>query len=158
MTTPSPATPAAAPLPPDPNPTPPDRDAAARDAAARAHMAAFFNLVPLLGVFTAVGVYRTQQRESVWAARQALQAALFQFLSFNVALMLITLVAVIAVFAWESAYTDASLVLAVVLTVLPFYLGYYVLQAYAAWRAAAAVRRGDDHRYAITGRLAGPPT
>lgn len=138
----------------DPAPAPPSLDA--RAAAAHAHTAAFFNLVPLLGVFAAVGVFRTQQRQSVWAARQALQAALFQFISFNLALVVITLVAVVAAFAWESSYAGGDLVLAVVLSVLPFYAAYYLLQGLAAWRAAAAVRRGDDYRYPLTGRLIGP--
>ena len=155
----APAVPQAAPLhtgesaaePPAP------RSQAERDTAARAHLAAFLNLIPLLGVFAAVGVFRTEQTRSIWAARQALQSALFQFLTFNAALALVTLVAVIAVFAWESSYSDGSLVLAVVLTVLPFYLVYYAVQGFAAIRAAAAVRRGEDYRYPIAGRLMGPP-
>lgn len=136
-------------------PTPPTQ--AERDAAARAHLGAFLNLIPLLGVFTAVGIFRSQQAESRWAARQALQAAVFQLLSFNVVLIVVTLVAVVAVFAWESSYSGGSLVLAVFLTVVPFYLLYYAAQGLAAVRAAGAVRRGDDYRYPIAGRLMGPP-
>ena len=127
---------------------------AARAAAARAHRTALLNVVPLLGVFAAVGLLRNQGSESAWAARQALQAALFQFLTFNVALIVITCVAVAAVFAWPSSHGDG--VLAVVLTALPVYLAYYVVQAVLAWRAAGAVGRGDDYRYPIIGRLMGP--
>lgn len=128
-----------------------------REAAARAHLGAFLNLVPLLGVFAAIGIFRSQQGRSVWAARQALQAAIFQLLTFNVALIVVTLAAVIAAFAWESTYSDGSLVLAVFLTALPFYLVYYALHGLAGARAAAAVRDGRDYRYPIAGRLIGPP-
>ena len=137
-------------------PSPPSQ--AERDAAARAHLGAFLNLIPLLGVFTAVGIFRAHQAESVWAARQALQAAVFQLLTFNAALIVITSVAVIAVFAWESSYSGGSLVLAVFLSALPFYLLYYAAQGLVAIRAAAAVRRGHDYRYPIAGRLIGPPS
>ena len=95
-------------------PTPPSQ--AERDAAARAHLGAFLNLIPLLGVFTAVGIFRTHQSRSLWAARQALQAAVFQLLTFNAALIVVTTVAVVAAFAWESSYSGGSLVLAVFLT------------------------------------------
>lgn len=142
---------------PDRSPAAVVRTQAARDAAAGAHLGAFFNVIPLLGVFTAIGVFRTQRDRSLWAARQALQAAMFQFLTFNVALGLVTTVVVIAVFAWESTYSDGSLALAVFLTALPFYVAYYVVQGLAALRAAAAVRRGEDYRYPIAGRLMGPP-
>ena len=74
--------------------TTPPPDPAARLAAARAHRTALLNVVPLLGVFAAVGLFRSQGSQSAWAARQALQAALFQFLSFNVALIVVTCVAV----------------------------------------------------------------
>jgi uncharacterized Tic20 family protein len=137
--------------------TNPPPDHAARAAAARAHRAALFNVVPLLGVFAAVGVYRTQQAESVWAARQALQAALFQFLTFNGALIVITLVAVAAAFAWAPSRGGGALALSVVLTALPFYAAYYLLQGGLAWRAATAVGRGEDFRYPVVGRLLGPP-
>ena len=137
--------------------TMPPPDQPARDAAVSAHRAALLNVVPLLGVFAAVGVYRTQQAGSVWAARQALQAALFQFLTFNAALIVVTIVAVGAAFAWEPSRGGGALVLAVVLTALPVYAVYYVAQAGLAWRAAAAVGRGEDFRYPIVGRLMGPP-
>ena len=134
--------------------TTPPPDPAARVAAARAHRTALLNVVPLLGVFAAVGLFRSQGSQSDWAARQALQAALFQFLSFNVALIVVTCVAVAAAFAWQSSYRDGAL--AVVLTALPVYLAYYGVQAVLAWRAAGAVRRGDDYRYPMIGRLMGP--
>lgn len=137
--------------------TSPPPDQAARDAAARAHRAALLNAVPLLGVFAAVGVYRTQQAGSVWAARQALQAALFQFLTFNGALIVVTIVAVAAAFAWAPSRGGGALALSVVLTALPVYAAYYAIQAGLAWRAAAAVGRGEDFRYPIVGRLMGPP-
>ena len=142
--------------PPDPAARTAARTVAARTVAARAHQTALLNVVPLLGVFAAVGLFRSQGSQSDWAARQALQAALFQFLSFNLALIVVTCVAVAAAFAWESSYRDGALALAVVLTALPVYLAYYGVQAVLAWRAAGAVRRGDDYRYPMIGRLMGP--
>ena len=137
--------------------TTPPPDPAARAVAARAHRTALLNVVPLLGVFAAVGIVRSPGPESPWAARQALQAALFQFVSFNAALIAVTCVAVAAAFAWQSTYRDGALALAVVLTALPVYLAYYAVQAVLAWRAADAVGRGDDYRYPLIGRLMGPP-
>ena len=140
-----------------PPPDPAARTVAARTVAARAHQTALLNVVPLLGVFAAVGLFRSQGSQSDWAARQALQAALFQFLSFNLALIVVTCVAVAAAFAWESSYRGAGRwSLAVVLTALPVYLAYYGVQAVLAWRAAGAVGRGDDYRYPMIGRLMGP--
>jgi uncharacterized Tic20 family protein len=115
-------------------------------------------VIPLLGVFMSIGTFRTHQDRSIWVGRQALQAAVFQFLTFNAALGLVTMVALIAIVAWESSYSGGSLVLAVVLTVLPFYVVYYVAQGFAAIRAASAVRRGEDYRYPIAGRLIAPPS
>lgn len=128
---------------------------AERAAAARAHMGALLNVVPLLGVFAAIGVFRGYQSRSPWVARQALQAAIFQLLAFNVGIMVVTVVGVIGALAWESRYGGGDLALAVVLTVLPFYLGSYVAQASAAAWAARRLRSGGEARLPIAGRLAG---
>ena len=126
-----------------------------RAAAARAHLGALLNVVPLLGVFAAMGVFRGYQGHSAWGARQALQAAIFQLLAFNVGIILVTLAAVIGALAWESRYSGGDLVLAVALTALPFYAAYYLAQASAGTRMARQVRRGRTARYPIAGRLAG---
>ena len=61
-----------APPPPlDPSPATPsagasvDRAQWERAAAARAHLGAFWNVIPLLGVFMSIGTFRTHQDRSI---------------------------------------------------------------------------------------------
>jgi len=127
-----------------------------RRAAALAHLCALFSVLPLLGLFPTVGIYNRRKQTSPWVARQAVQAALFQVLTFNVILVVMGIVVPITLVGWATRYEDGNLVLAVVLTALPFLLVHYAVQAVLVVRAASAIRTGADYRYPWVGGLIGP--
>lgn len=128
-----------------------------RAQAARAHLSAWLNLLPLFGVFAAAGIYRRSARHSPWVAQQALQSSLFQLLTFNLLFILLAIVIPAAAIAWDTRYGGADLVLATLLTALPVFLSTYFAQAAVATRAARAVRRGENFRHPLIGRLIGAP-
>ena len=128
-----------------------------RAQAARAHLSAWLALLPLLGVFASVAIYSRNLHASPWVARQALQSSLFQIIAFNLLLIVLAIVAPLALLAWDGRYDGGALVLAVVLTASPFLAIYYLGQGLAATRAARAVRRGEDYRHPLVGRLVGRP-
>jgi uncharacterized Tic20 family protein len=126
-----------------------------RAQAARAHLSIWLSLLPLFGVFAAVGIYSRNQRSSPWVSQQALQSALFQIVFFNLLLIVLAVVVPISALAWDGTYDDGSLVLAVFLSALPFIVVVYLVQGLLATRAAAAIRRGEDFRHPMVGRLVG---
>ena len=128
-----------------------------RAQAARAHLSIWLSLLPLLGVFAAIGIYSRNQHRSPWVSQQALQSALFQIVFFNLLLIQVAIVVPIAAIAWDGTYDGGSLVFAVFLSALPFIVINYLVQGLLASRAAAAVRRGEDYRHPIVGRLVGSP-
>ncbi len=127
-----------------------------RRLAGAAHLCALLSVLPLLGLFPTVGIYNRQKKASPWVARQAMQAALFQVVTFNVILVLLAIVVPVALVGWGTRYDDGDLVLAVALTALPFFTAHYVAQGVLAMRAARAIRTGEDYRYRWIGKLAGP--
>ena len=126
-----------------------------RAQAARAHLSVWLSLLPLFGVFAAVGIYSRNQRSSPWVSQQALQSALFQIIFFNLLLITLAIVVPVSALAWDGTYDGGSLVLAVFLSALPFLVAVYLSQGLLATRAAAAIRRGEDFRHPIVGRLVG---
>ena len=130
---------------------------AERRLAAAAHLCALLSVLPLLGLFPTVGIYNRQKRTSPWVAQQAVQAALFQVVTFNVILVLLAIV-VPAALGWVGGrgMTAGDLVLAVALTVLPFLAAHYLAQGVLAMRAARSLRTGEDYRYRWIGKLVGP--
>lgn len=127
-----------------------------RKLAALAHLCALLSVLPLLGLFPTVGIYNRNKQASPWVAAQAVQAALFQVLTFNVILVMLGIVVPIALVGWSTRYDDGDLILAVVLTSLPFLAVHYVVQAVLVVRAARAIRGGEDYRYRWVGGLIGP--
>ena len=126
-----------------------------RRLAAAAHLCALLSVLPLLGLFPTVGIYNRQKQASPWVAQQAVQAALFQVVTFNVILVLLAVVVPVALVGWGTQYGGSDLALAVVLTVLPFHAVHYVAQGVLAVRAARAIRTGEDYRYRWIGKLVG---
>ena len=135
--------------------SPSDAPLAERGVAARAHLCAWLSVLPLLGLFASVGIYNRRQRYSPWVGQQALQAALFQVLMFNLLLVVLGLVIPIALVAWQSVYGGGDLVVAALLTAAPFVAVHYCVQGVWATRAARAVHRGEGYRYPYVGRLLG---
>ena len=129
--------------------------ASERRLAAAAHLCALLSVLPLLGLFPTVGIYNRQKQASPWVAQQAVQAALFQVVTFNVILVLLAVVVPVALVGWGTQYGGSDLALVVVLTVLPFLAVHYVAQGMLAVRAARAIRTGEDYRYRWIGKLAG---
>lgn len=123
--------------------------------AARAHLCAWLSVLPLFGLLASAGIYNRRQRYSPWVGQQALQAALFQVLMFNLLLALLGLVIPIAWMAWQSVYSGGDLAGAVLLTAAPFVAAHYLGQGIWATRAARAVQRGENYRYRGVGRLLG---
>lgn len=126
-----------------------------RRLAAAAHLCALLSVLPLLGLFPTVGIYNRQKEASPWVAQQAVQAALFQVVTFNVILVFLAAVVPVALVGWGMQYGGSDLALAVVLTVLPFLAVHYVAQGVLAVRAARAIRTGEDYRYRWIGKLIG---
>ena len=126
-----------------------------RRLAAAAHLCALLSVLPLLGLFPTVGIYNRQKMVSPWVAQQAVQAALFQILTFNVILVLLAIVVPAALVGWGTRYDGSDLVLAVALTALPFLAAHYVIQGVLVMRAARAIRTGENYRYRWIGKLAG---
>ena len=133
----------------------PSADECAR--AARAHRAAWLGLLPLFGVFTALGIYNRQQSRSPWVAQQALLSALFQIVAFNFLMIVATIAGVVGFAVWESDRDGGALAQAIFLSILPFVVLYYVVQGLIATRAARVVARGEHFRYPLLERLVGPP-
>lgn len=133
--------------------SPSDAPPAERGVAARAHLYAWLSVLPLLGLFASVGIYSRRQRYSPWVGQQALQAALFQVLMFNVLLVVLGLVIPIALVTWQSVYRGGDLVAATLLTAAPFVAVHYCVQGVWATRAARAVHRGERYRYRYVGRF-----
>ena len=129
---------------------------AERHLAAAAHLCALLSVLPLLGLFPTVGIYNRQKRTSPWVAQQAVQAALFQVVTFNVILVLLAIVVPAALVGWGTRYDGGDLVLAVALTALPFLTAHYLAQGVLAMRAARSLRTGEDYRYRWIGKLVGP--
>lgn len=134
---------------------PPSREE--RQQAARAHLAAWLGILPLFGLFTAFGIYSQTQRTSPWVAQQALLSTLYQTVAFNVVLIVSALAIAVGFVAWNGSNDGDDLVIAAILTGVPFYLVGWLGQAILATRASRAVLRGADFRYAIIGRLVGAP-
>ena len=88
--------------------SPSDAPLAERGVAARAHLCAWLSVLPLLGLFASVGIYNRRQRYSPWVGQQALQAALFQVLMFNLLLVVLGLVIPIALVAWQTSMAAAT--------------------------------------------------
>ena len=130
---------------------------AERNLAARAHLYAWLSILPLLGLFPTVGLYNRCKDGSPWVAQQALQAVLFQVVTFNVLLVVLAIIAPIALVAWSTRYDGDALALAVLVTVLPFFALHYVAQGVSAVQAARAIRRRQEFRYRVIGRLVGAP-
>ncbi len=84
----------------------PDRDE--RGIAARAHMSAWLNILPLTGVFISITIYAQNQRKSPWASQQALQSAFFQILSYKVQIEILELDLSISVMLWSAIIQYAS--------------------------------------------------
>ena len=126
-----------------------------RATAARAHLAAWLGVAPLFGLLAAFGIYSRAQQESPWVAQQALQSVLFQTVSFNVMLLLTGIAVAIGFAAWSGSESGDDLVIAAVLTALPFYAFAYLVQAVMATRAARAILRGAEFRHPVIGRLVG---
>ena len=127
-----------------------------RAAAARAHLAAWLGLAPLFGLFAAFGIYSRSQHESPWVAQQALQSVLFQTVAFNVMVLLTGIAVAIGFAAWSGTESGDDLVIAAILTALPFYALGYLSQALIATRAAHAISAGEQFRHPVIGRLVGP--
>ena len=123
--------------------------------AARAHLAAWLGLAPLFGLFAAFGIYSRSQQESPWVAQQALQSVLFQTVAFNVMLLLTGIAVAIGFAAWSGSESGDDLVIAAILTALPFYALGYLIQALIATRAARAINTGVQFRHPVIGRLVG---
>lgn len=123
--------------------------------AARAHLAAWLGVAPLFGLFAAFGIYSRSQQESPWVAQQALQSVLFQTVAFNVMLLLTGTAVAIGFAAWSGSESGDDLVIAAILTALPFYALGYLAQALIATRAARAIRGGVQFRHPVIGRLVG---
>ncbi len=126
-----------------------------RRQAARAHLSAWLGLLPLFGLFTAFGIYSRTQRSAPWVARQALLSVIFQTLMFNASVLLTGITVAIGFAVWNSSQDGDDLVIAAILTGLPFYLAAYLLQGVLASGAARAVLRGEEFRYPLIGRLVG---
>lgn len=126
-----------------------------RRQAARAHLSAWLGLLPLFGLFTAFGIYSRTQRSAPWVARQALLSVIFQTLMFNASVLLTGITVAIGFAVWNGRQDGDDLVIAAILTGLPFYLATYLLQGVLASGAARAVLRGEEFRYPLIGRLVG---
>ncbi|HJN93813.1 MAG TPA: DUF4870 domain-containing protein [Dehalococcoidia bacterium] len=125
--------------------------------AARAHLAAWLGILPLFGLFTAFGIYSQTQRSSPWVAQQALLSTLYQTVAFNLVLIVSALAIAVGFVAWDSGNDGDDLVIAAILTGVPFYLLGWLGQAILATRASRAVLGGADFRYPVIGRLVGTP-
>ena len=123
--------------------------------AVRAHLAAWLGLAPLFGLFAAFGIYSRAQQESPWVAQQALQSVLFQTVAFNVMVLLTGIAVAIGFAAWSGSESGDDLVIAAILTALPFYALGYLTQAIIATRAARAISAGVQFRHPLIGRLVG---
>lgn len=128
-----------------------------RRRAARAHLSAWLGVVPLFGLFTAFGIYSRAQPQSPWVAQQALLSALFQTVAFNATLIVTAIAVAVGFLVWDARHDGGDLVVAAILTGLPFYLAGYLLQGLVATRAARAVLRGQHFRHRLIGGLVGAP-
>ena len=122
-----------------------------------AHLACWFSLLPLVGLYVTAAIYRRARQRSPWVAQQALQAIIYQTLAFNLLLPALTILLVVAALAWRGSHTGGALALAVALTALPLFLLHYLAQGCWATHAARAIGRGEEYRYPWLGRLIGAP-